>query len=78
MAVVDHELRVRGLTNLRVADASIMPFIVDANTNAPAIIIGEKVAAMILGAVARGFCVTRARSFSTDPGFARVSAIQPG
>jgi choline dehydrogenase len=50
MAVVDQELRVRGITNLRVADASIMPFIVNANTNAPAIMIGEKVAAMILGA----------------------------
>jgi choline dehydrogenase len=50
MAVVDHELRMRGITNLRLADASIMPFIVNANTNAPAIMIGERAAAMILGA----------------------------
>ena len=48
MAVVDHELRVRGIAGLRVADASIMPFIVNANTNAPAMMIGEKAADMIL------------------------------
>jgi choline dehydrogenase len=52
MAVVDHELRVHGIAGLRVADASIMPFIVNANTNAPAIMIGEKAAAMILGSTA--------------------------
>jgi choline dehydrogenase len=50
MAVVDCELRVRGITGLCVADASIMPFIVNANTNAPAMMIGEKAAAMMLSA----------------------------
>lgn len=47
-AVVDPELRVRGIGHLRVADVSIMPTIIAGNTNAPAIMIGEKAAAMIL------------------------------
>ncbi|MEM6486596.1 MAG: GMC oxidoreductase, partial [Pseudomonadota bacterium] len=42
MAVVDAELRVHKLKGLRVADASIMPKIVNGNTNAASIMIGEK------------------------------------
>ncbi|WP_144160538.1 GMC family oxidoreductase [Paraburkholderia sp. BCC1885] len=49
LAVVDPELRVHGVEGLRVADVSIMPTIVGANTNAPAMMIGERVAAFILG-----------------------------
>ncbi|MEM7111903.1 MAG: choline dehydrogenase [Chloroflexota bacterium] len=48
MAVVNEKLQVHGVSGLRVADASIMPAIVNANTNNPCIMIGEKCADMIL------------------------------
>ena len=47
MAVVDPELRVHGVSGLRIADASIMPTVVSGNTNAATIMIGEKVADMV-------------------------------
>jgi 5-(hydroxymethyl)furfural/furfural oxidase len=47
-AVTDASARVYGVQGLRVADASIMPSVPCANTNLPTIMIGEKVAAMVL------------------------------
>ncbi|MGJ8625191.1 MAG: GMC oxidoreductase, partial [Yoonia sp.] len=47
-AVVDERLRVHGIVGLRVADCSIMPEIVSGNTNAPAIMIGEKCSDLVM------------------------------
>lgn len=49
MAVVDAELRVRGVEGLRVVDSSVMPSVTTGNLNAPTIMIGEKGADHILG-----------------------------
>ncbi len=50
MSVVDHQLRVYGISNLRIADASVMPRITSGNLMAPCVVIGERAADMILAA----------------------------
>lgn len=65
-AVLDPELRVRGVDRLRVVDASVMPVVTSANTNATALMIGEKGAHHILAA-RRGASIART---SASPGTA--------
>ncbi|ESY24758.1 hypothetical protein X749_26910 [Mesorhizobium sp. LNJC391B00] len=48
-AVVDPQLRVRGVPRLRICDASIMPRLISGNTNAPVIMIADRCADFILG-----------------------------
>jgi choline dehydrogenase-like flavoprotein len=49
MAVVDPELKVHGIEGLRVCDASVMPTVPYSNTNAPAIMVGEKASDLVRG-----------------------------
>ena len=53
-AVVDPDLRVRGIDGLRVIDASVMPRLIGGNTNAPTMMIAEKAVDLLLGRAALG------------------------
>ena len=66
--VVDSNLRVHGIQGLRVADASIMPVVVSANTNATTIMIGDRAADFILGCPP---LPTQPASFWTHPAWQR-------
>jgi len=48
-AVVDSELRVRGLAGLRIADASVLPRVTSGNTMAPCVVVGHRAAGLIAG-----------------------------
>ena len=49
MAVVTPELKVRGIENLRIFDASIMPNLISANTNAPTMAVADKAVGLMMG-----------------------------
>lgn len=60
LAVVDIDLRVKGIERLRVCDSSVMPLEISANTNAPTIMIAEKASDLILAAAGSRPAASRA------------------
>src|SRR5262249_32324204 len=66
-AVVDSEFRVRGVDGLRIADASVMPTIPAANTNAPSIMIGEFASRLVTGVRTSRAVAGNSQSQRCDP-----------
>lgn len=77
MAVVDDSLRVHGIAGLRVADASIMPTLVGGNTNAAAIMIGEKAADLVLAEEGASALPWQAPPTAPDGGVRRAAWYLP-
>jgi alkyl sulfatase BDS1-like metallo-beta-lactamase superfamily hydrolase/choline dehydrogenase-like flavoprotein len=77
-SVVDSQLRVRGVEGLRVADASVMPTLIGGNTNATAIMIGEKAADLVRGIEgASGDGLALQHEVATQPAAAKPEAVAP-
>ena len=67
MAVVDAQLRVHGIENLRVVDASVMPTLIGGNTNAPTVMMAERAADWMRGPITFDRAVQDARTPATSP-----------
>jgi SAM-dependent methyltransferase len=76
-SVVDRELRVRGVAGLRVADASIFPAIMRANTNAACVMVGEKAADLMLGKPALAAMEVTLAPSAPAPRLTPVAPVEP-